>query len=79
MTFRDILKEFQENSFNTTDQGRKFEHLILRWFKTANLYKDIISDVWMIKDFTPLMSQTKHDIGIDLVAKTKEGEYWAIQ
>lgn len=79
MTFRDILKEFQENSFNTSDQGKKFEHLILRWFKTANLYKDIVSDVWMIKDFSPLMSQTKHDIGIDLVAKTKEGEYWAIQ
>lgn len=79
MTFRDILKEFQNNSWTVRDQGTKFELLILRWFKTANLYKDIISNIWMIDDFPAKKDIGDGDIGIDIVAKTKEGEYWAIQ
>lgn len=79
MTFREILKEFQENTWTVRDQGTKFELLILRWFKTANLYKDIISNIWMIDDFPSKKDIGDRDIGIDIVAKTKEGEYWAIQ
>lgn len=79
MTFREILKEFQENSWTARDQGTKFELLILRWFRKANLYKDIISNIWMIDDFPAKKDIGDGDIGIDIVAKTKEGEYWAIQ
>lgn len=78
-TFTDILKKFQGNSFSLREQGTKFELLMLRWFKTAKLYKDIISDVWMLNDFPGKDGLGYTDIGIDLVAKTKEGEYWAIQ
>jgi superfamily II DNA or RNA helicase len=66
-------------------KGSNFELLIRQYLKTAPEYRSILSDVWLrlevpseIHDELGLPG-TKGDEGVDLIARTREGEYWAIQ
>lgn len=79
MDFRDILNTFRKGSFSKREQGTKFELLMLRWLKTCSLYKDTFSQVWMFSDFPSKADLGGVDTGIDLIAKTYQGDFWAIQ
>lgn len=80
MTFQDILAHFRKVSNNERLKGTLFELLIQRWFLTAPLYKDRLTQVWMWSDF-PYKTDfgSGNDVGIDLVALDSDGCYWAIQ
>ena len=79
MNFNDILELLRSNSINESENGTKFERLIKNWFLTAPLYRDQVKQVWLWSDFPYRKSFSEHDIGIDLVAETFDGDYWAIQ
>lgn len=79
ITFKDILARFRSESITEHDKGSKFEKLIMRWFLTDPEYANILDKVWLWKEFPGRVSLGGKDLGIDLVARTDEGKYWAIQ
>lgn len=78
MTFHDILKIFRNTSFTEHYKGTRFEHLIRDWFLSDPRY-NMLERVWLWEDFPSRKDFGGKDTGIDLVAKTELGEYWAIQ
>ncbi len=80
MNFEQIIQKLNTESTSERDKGYKFELLILNWFKIDKLYCENIDKIYLWNDF-PLKTQfgSGQDIGIDIVAITKNGEYWAIQ
>ena len=80
MNFINILEKYRSVSFSERDKGNRFEHLIMAYLKTEPKYKSIIEEVWLWTDF-PFRKDfgSGKDVGIDLVARTYDGGYWAIQ
>lgn len=78
MTFKDILHKFQTESFTEKEKGTKFERLMKLWLKTDPRYNEF-RHVWLWEEFPGRKDFGGSDIGIDLVAKTEQGDYWAIQ
>jgi len=64
-------------------KGNLFEELVKHYLLLEPEYSSKIAKVWLLKEVpTILVERLKlppQDKGIDLVAETKEGEYWAIQ
>ncbi|NOS83739.1 MAG: DEAD/DEAH box helicase [Ignavibacteria bacterium] len=79
ITFLDVLENFRKYSFNQQHKGDKFERLMQAYLQTDPKYSNLFSNVWMWNDFFARNDFGGNDIGIDLVAKTQEGDYWAIQ
>uniref|UniRef100_UPI0040286013 restriction endonuclease n=1 Tax=Parabacteroides distasonis TaxID=823 RepID=UPI0040286013 len=79
MTFKEVLQRFRTESFTEREKGAKFEKLIKRWFQTDPRYADKLQEVWLWEDFPGKKDFGGKDLGIDLVAKTDLGDYWAIQ
>lgn len=65
-------------SFDEREKGAKFERLIQRWFKTDPRYSSL-REVWLWEEFPGRKDFGGSDLGIDLVAKTDQGDFWAIQ
>ena len=81
MSFSTIINKYRTLSFSKADQGNRFERLMKAFLLTAPVYKGArIKNVWLWSEF-PSKGDfgTGHDTGIDLVARTESGEYWAIQ
>ena len=78
MNFYDVLEKIRIETTNTVELGDRFERLTQQFFLTTPLYQDLIENnlVWLWKDFP---YKDTNDLGIDLVVKTKEDGYWAIQ
>lgn len=77
MTISELLEEFRKIFGNERDKGTAFEKLIKMYLEHEPKYMAMLSDVWMWNEF-PYRGNIG-DTGIDLVAKTIDGEYWAIQ
>lgn len=78
-TFAQILNKFRQDAFSERDKGYRFERLMQAYLKTTTLYANLFEEVWLWTEF-PFHDQFGgKDTGIDLVAHTVEGEYWAIQ
>ena len=77
--FEDILNKYREIAYSGADLGTRFEELIARYLMTDPLYASKLEQVWSWNRFPYRKDISDHDTGIDLVAKTKTGEYWAIQ
>lgn len=78
-SFSDILKSFRTSSFSERDKGDRFEKLIQRYLKTTPIYSGQFETVWTWSEFPYREQFGWIDTGIDLVARTYSGEYWAIQ
>jgi len=79
MNFQDILKQIREESLAERYKGHEFEKFMREWLRADRRYSDL-EHVWMWSDFPCRDSfGGDRDVGIDLVAKTRWGEYWAIQ
>ncbi len=78
MTFTDILNKFRAESFTEHQKGTQFERLMRSWLLTDQRYSNL-TNVWMWDEFPSKRDFGGKDTGIDLVAKTETGEYWAIQ
>jgi len=78
MPFSKILSKYRDISYSERDKGNRFERLIQAYFYTDPKYTHL-AKVWLWNEFPYRKDFGGHDIGIDLVAQTTEGEYWAIQ
>ena len=74
MTFDDILKNYRENSSSTHEQGSRFEILMKNFLLTYPPYRGKFSKIFLWNEFSD-----EPDLGIDLVAETFDGEFWAVQ
>ena len=77
MELSELLEQFEKRYGTQRDKGTAFEDLILQYMKLDPVYSNDIDDIWMWKDF-PYRGAIG-DTGIDLVAKTYAGDFWAIQ
>ncbi|MGB0836718.1 MAG: hypothetical protein ACPGRE_01355 [Flavobacteriaceae bacterium] len=57
----------------------RFERLIQAYLQTDPAYTDTLKYVWMWDEFPGNKDFGGKDIGVDLVALTFSGDYWAIQ
>lgn len=76
---KEVLNKYRKESFSKRNNGDKFELLIKNFLLTYPMYKNSLSKVWMWQEFPFKDSISGQDVGIDLVARTFENEYWAIQ
>jgi predicted helicase len=79
MSFQTILDKYRKLSFSERDKGDRFERLMQAYLQTDPLYAYKFKHVWMWSDFPYRRDFGGNDTGIDLVAQTHEGDYWAIQ
>lgn len=76
---REILNHYKNESTSLRNQGDRFEALIQAYLLSDPRYSNSLSKVWLWMEF-PFRDQFGgNDTGIDLVAKTHKGDYWAIQ
>ncbi|WP_345870034.1 DEAD/DEAH box helicase [Shewanella algae] len=75
-----LLAEYRQVSQSEREKGTYFEELTRAYFKNEPTYADLYSDVWMYADWAKANGRDGKDVGIDLVAKTRDtNEYHAIQ
>lgn len=79
MNFNDIITKYREISFSERDKGTRFERLMQGYLLTDPKYAYLFKNVWLWDEFPSKNDLGGNDLGIDLVALTHEGEYWAIQ
>ncbi|MFN0290028.1 DEAD/DEAH box helicase [Pedobacter helvus] len=78
-SFRFILDKYRKNSFSQKDKGERFERLMKAYLLTDPKYSHKFKKIWLWEEFPGKKDLGSNDTGIDLVALTKEGDYWAIQ
>lgn len=78
-TIKEILTYYRDNAHSERDKGTKFERLMQAWLRTDPRYASLLDKVWLWDEFPARSDFGGRDTGIDLVAKTTEGDYWAIQ
>jgi len=81
MTFNQILQKYRDTSVSERHKGYRFERLMQSFLKTYPIYDGDFTDIWLWDEFPSRadFGVGDKDLGIDLVAKTKNGDYWAIQ
>lgn len=79
MTFKNILDKFRKDAFSERDKGDKFEKLMQAYLQTDPKYATFFSKVWLWNEFPFRKDFGGKDTGVDLVAYTHNGDYWAIQ
>lgn len=77
--FNQILHDYRTKSFSERDKGDRFERLIQAYLQTDPTYTNTLKYVWMWDEFPGKKDLGGSDTGIDLVALTFDGNYWAIQ
>jgi len=77
--FLKILDKYREISFSQKDKGERFERLMKAYLLTDPKYAYQFKKVWMWNEFPSKSDLGGNDTGIDLVALTNDGDYWAIQ
>ncbi len=78
--FTKILEKYRRESFSEANKGTRFEELMREYLWADPKYGVYFKDIWLWRDF-PFRRDfgSGHDVGIDLVARTMDGHYWAIQ
>ncbi len=79
LSFRDVLTKFRKEAFSERDKGTKFERLMKSYLQIAPEYEGKFKEIWLWDEFPFRNDFSGKDTGIDLVAQTVEGDYWAIQ
>ncbi|MCF8324410.1 MAG: DEAD/DEAH box helicase family protein [Leadbetterella sp.] len=79
MKFNSILDKYRKISFSERDKGDRFERLMQGYLLTDPKYSNKFKKVWLWNEFHGKSDLGGGDTGIDLVALTHEGDYWAIQ
>ena len=79
MNFHNVLEKYRSSSFSERDKGERFERLMRAYLHTSPLYEGRFRHVWLWRDCPYTKMLGGKDTGIDLVAETVEGEFWAIQ
>ncbi len=79
MTIQEILEVYRKESFSEHDKGKRFERLMQAFLRTSPIYRNLFKQIWMWEDFPARQDFGGKDIGIDLVAETVDGKFWAVQ
>jgi len=79
MDFNKILDKYRKISFSERDKGDRFERLMQAYLLTDPKYTSKLKKVWLWSEFHGKNDLGGGDTGIDLVALTFDGDYWAIQ
>lgn len=79
MSFQTILDKYRKIAFSERDKGDRFERLMQAYLNTDPQYAYLFKNVWLWNEFPGKLDLGGGDTGIDLVALTYEGDYWAIQ
>src|SRR5690606_7965940 len=79
MAFQKILDKYRKISFSERDKGDRFERLMQAYLKTDPKYAYLFKKVWLWNEFPGREDLGGGDTGIDLVALTFDGDYWAVQ
>ena len=77
-TIHDILHDIRLKASTEREKGSDFERLMKLWFQTDPRYNEL-EKVWLWEEFPSRKDFGGKDLGIDLVARTEYGDYWAIQ
>ena len=78
--FQSTLDYIRETAQSERRKGDLFERLMLTYFSQDPDYQQQFSEVYLYKDWAALQTgYDANDIGIDLVAKERDGGYCAIQ
>ena len=78
-SFQKVINRYREQSHSEADKGKRFERLMQAMLRTIPPYCNELQQVWLWSEFPYRQSISLHDIGIDLVAQTNDGSFWAIQ
>ncbi|MBQ7630051.1 MAG: DEAD/DEAH box helicase family protein, partial [Selenomonadaceae bacterium] len=68
-----------DENISERDKGTRFEVLMKNFLLTYAPYRGKFSEVWLWKDFPHKNIFGGKDLGIDIVAKTFDGNFWAVQ
>ncbi len=79
MGFTHVLEKYRKISFSERDKGDRFERLMQAYLLTDPKYAYNFKKVWLWSEFHGKSDLGGGDTGIDLVARTFDGDYWAIQ
>ncbi len=79
MTFKKLLEKYRKYAFSERDKGDRFERLMQSYLQTDPKYAHRFKKVWLWNDFPGRNDLGGSDTGIDLVASTHEGDFWAVQ
>lgn len=77
--------QFEEHaaSLGNSEKGKLFEHLVKHYLELDPKYQSKLKKVWLFADVPHDVRQEIElppiDQGIDLIAVTRDGEYWAVQ
>ena len=78
-SFTRVLEKYRKISFSERDKGERFERLMKAYLLTDPKYANQFAKVWMWNEFPAKADLGGTDTGIDLVALTVDGDFWAIQ
>ena len=80
MTVDELLSSYHEVfAMSEFEKGERFERLMRNFLLTYPVWRNIVSEVWRWKNFPFRQEFGGRDLGIDLVVKTIDEEYWAVQ
>src|SRR5262245_54658937 len=76
-------EEFCQRGFPNGEKWRAFERLVQLYLQTEPEYRTKLRHVWTLREVAPdvckRLGLPSRDEGIDLIACTNHGEYWALQ
>ena len=80
MNINDILRKYRTQAFSERDKGTRFERLMQAYLQAEPKYQAVLEKVWLWGEF-PYRKDfgSGKDVGIDLVARTFDGKFWAVQ
>ena len=80
-SWEDFVRQLKRKS--DKEKGDLFEHLVRAYLQLDPEYATKLRKVWLLEDVPTALRKKLHlpasDQGIDLIAETNTGEYWAIQ
>ena len=79
MTIDELLAAYHDENISERDKGTKFERLMKNFLLTYPEYRGKFSDVWLWNEFPFRNELGGIDLGIDIVCKTVDGDFWAVQ
>ncbi len=85
-SFWDACIDISKDDPPARELGARFERLCAAWLMADPYYASVLEKVWLWDDFARQLKKdlqpgilSNADQGIDLVARTQDGEFWAVQ
>ena len=79
VTVDELLEKYRSAEISERDKGAKFERLMKNFLLTNPVYRGKFSDVWLWNEFPFRDELGTVDLGIDIVCKAVDGNFWAVQ